>query len=318
MRIVVLDGSTLNPGDLSWASLEALGELTVYDRTKPEELPERLKGAQVAYTNKTAIPREALEAAESLKFISVMATGFNIVDVEAARERGIPVSNAPGYSSDAVAQMTMGFLLETALHIGEHSRAVHEGRWVTCPDYCFWDYPLFELAGKTLGILGCGAIGRRVAHMANAFGMRVIGVNRSAAPDTAEDGIQFVTLDTLFSESDFLTLHCPLNAQSAGIVNAAALSRMRDGAVLVNTSRGGLVVPEAVVAALESGKLAWFCSDVSVTEPMAADDPYLRAPNCILTPHIAWAAKEARERLMRMNAENLRAFLDGHPIHVVN
>ncbi len=318
MKIAVLDGSTLNPGDLSWDGLAALGELTVYDRTFPEQLEERLEGVEIALTNKTVIPARAIENAKALKFISIMATGFNIVDIEAARERGIPVSNAPSYSTDAVAQMAIALILETALHVGEHNRAVQAGRWVACPDYCFWDYPLVELAGKTLGVLGCGAIGRRTARIAAALGMEVLGYSRRAVPGTTEDGIRFVTLPELFARSQYLTLHCPLNAESENIVNADTIASMPRGAVIVNTARGGCVDSPAVADALRSGQLRWYCADVSAVEPQSADDPLLAAPNCILTPHIAWAAYEARVRLMEINAANVRAFLEGAPVNVVN
>ncbi len=318
MKIAVLDGSTLNPGDLSWAELEALGELTVYDRTLPPELDARLEGVEIALTNKTLVPRSALERAKTLRFISVMATGYNIVDVACARERGIPVSNAPAYGSDSVAQMAMSLILETAFHAGEHNRAVHAGRWAACPDYCFWDYPLVELAGKTLGVLGCGTIGRRTARMGAAFGMEVLGYSRRAVPGSEDGGIRFVGLEELFSRSQYLSLHCPLNPESENVVNAAHLALMPEGAVVVNTARGGCVDSLAVVAALESGRLGWYCADVSAVEPQSPDDPLLTAPRCILTPHIAWATREARARLMGINAANVRAFLAGQPVNVVN
>lgn len=318
MRIAVLDGYALNPGDQSWAALEELGELTVYDRTARPELDERLRGVEAAFTNKTVIDRAAIERAESLRFIGVMATGYNIVDTAAARARGIPVSNAPGYGTDAVAQLAMALLLETALHVGEHNRAVHEGRWIACPDYSFWEYPLFELAGKTLGVLGCGAIGRRVAALAGAFGMEVLGYSRGAAPGSRRDGIRFVTLPELFARSQFLTIHCPLNRESAGLVNAENLAKMPPGAIVVNTARGGIVNTADMTAALRSGRVAYYCADVLETEPMAAGEPLLSAPNCLLTPHIGWATREARARLMAINARNLRAFLDGTPQNVVN
>jgi glycerate dehydrogenase len=318
MRIVVLDGYTANPGDLSWEGLEALGELTVYDRTPPSLTAERIRGAEIVFTNKTRLDRAHIEGAECLRFIGVLATGFDIADGCAARERGITVCNVPAYSSNSVAQMAVGFLLEMATHIGEHSRAVHGGQWFKSPDYCFWNFPLFELAGKTLGILGFGNIGSRVAAIAHALGMEIIAFRRRAVPGSSEDFVRFVTLDELFSGCDFLSVHCPLNESSKGILNAANISKMRDGAAVVNTSRGGCAVSADVAAALRSGKLSWYSADVAAAEPISADDPLLGLPNAILTPHIAWATKEARARLIEISVSNLRAFLDGKPQNVVN
>ena len=318
MKMVVMDGFSENPGDLSWAGLAALGELTVYDRTPPAQRAERLRGVEVAITNKTVFDRALMESCDSLRYIGILATGYNIVDVEAARERGITVCNAPGYSTMSVAQLAVGFLLEIASHIGEHSRAVHEGKWTQNPDFSFWSYPLIELAGKTLGILGLGAIGQSVAKIAQALGMEVIAYRRSGAPGTVENGVRLVTEEELFAQSEFLTLHCPLNDESAGIINEKNIGKMRDGASVINTARGGCVVPADVRAALDAGKLAWFAADVSEKEPIPADDPILGSPRAILTPHLAWATLEARTRLMDITVENLRAYLDGKPQNVVN
>ena len=318
MKLVVLDGFSENPGDLSWEGLAAFGELTVYDRTPEALVAERLRGADIAFTNKTLLPREIIEGCDSLRYIGVLATGVNVVDTVAARERGIPVCNAPGYSTMSVAQLAVGFLLEIATHIGEHSRALHEGAWTKNPEFCAGLYPLFELADKTLGILGFGAIGQRVSRIAGALGMRVIAHSRRALPGTVQDGAELVTLDRLFAESDFLTLHCPLNDESTGIINAARIAAMRDGAAIINTARGGCVISEDIARALTDGKLSWYAADVFNHEPILADEPLLGQPHAILTPHFAWATREARERLMEITVSNLRAYLDETPRNVVN
>ena len=318
MKIVVLDGHALNPGDLSWDAIAALGELRVYDITLPDQVIGRIGDAEVVFTNKVNITREVMEACPGMKCVIVTATGYNMVDIAAAREKGVTVCNAPGYSTGAVAQMAMGFLLETAIHIGEHNRAVHAGRWAECGDFCFWDYPVVELEGKTLGIFGCGSIGRRVARLANAFGMRVLGYSRNAVPGTAEDGITFVGKDELFAKSEYLTFHCPLNQESQGIICRETIEKLPQGAVVINTARGGLTVEADVAEALRSGRLGAYCTDAAAVEPLPADSPLLGAPNCIITPHIGWASLEARGRLMDINAANLRAYLAGAPINVVS
>lgn len=318
MKIAVLDGYSVNPGDKSWAELEALGELTVYDRTSPAEVDSRIHSADVVLTNKVVISAENLDRAPNVKCIIVMATGYNIVDIRAARARGIPVCNAPGYSSDAVAQLTIAFLLETALHVGEHSRTVHGGKWSACPDFVYWDYPLTELAGKTLGIFGCGTIGHRVAAIAGALGMKVLAYSRHAVPGSEEAGIRFVDKDTLFRESRYLTFHCPLNDESRNVLCRENIAKLPRGAVVVNTARGGVAVEADVAEALRSGQLGGYCADVVCTEPIPAESPLLGAPNCIMTPHFGWASVEARDRLMDISAANLRAFLAGAPINVVN
>lgn len=312
MKIVILDGYALNPGDLSWEAFEAMGDLTVYDRTPPELVEERIRGAQIVYTNKTVLSRSVIENAASLAFIGVLATGVNIVDLDAARERGIPVANVPAYSTDSVAQMTIALILELCLHVGEHSRLVHAGEWTSSPDFCFWRYPLIELAGKTLGIVGLGSIGRAVAKIAAAFGMRVIAYRGRG------EGVEMRTLEELLAEADIVSLHCPLTADNRHMINADALSRMKKGAFLINTARGPLVDEAALAEALCSGHIAGAAVDVVSSEPIPAENPLLSAPNCIITPHIAWAPYAARVRLMKIAAENLRAFLDGKPTNVVN
>lgn len=308
MKIVILDGFASNPGDLSWQELESYGTLTVYERTKPEEIASRIEGAQIVLLNKTPMTAETIEQAKSLRMIGVLATGYNIVDVAAAKKCGVAVCNVPGYSTQAVAQMTFALLLECTQRVGLHNAAVHDGQWQRSPDFCFWNAPLCELAGKTLGIIGCGAIGSAVRKVAEAFGMRVIYTAR-----TPRDDESYVNLDVLLHEADVISLHCPQTAENLHMINAAAIEKMKDGAIVINTARGGLIDESAVAAALESGKLAYYAADVVSKEPIAADNPLLTAKNCILTPHIAWAPKETRERLHHITAENIRLFLAGTP-----
>lgn len=315
MQIVILDGHALNPGDLSWDCLREFGTLSVYDRTPPEFTAQRLIGADVAFTNKTAIGEAELERARNLKMIGVLATGCDVVDLRAAARRGIVVCNVPSYSTQAVAQHTFALLLELCSHVAYHDREVHRGRWTHAADFCFWDLPLREIAGKTFGVLGCGEIGCAVARVAAAFGMRVIGHSRGE--HLAFCG-ERVSLEELFRQSDVLSLHCPLTDQTRGIVHAGTLDLMKDGAILLNTARGGLCVAQDVADALESGKLSACGVDVAEREPILRNDPLLGAKNCIITPHIAWAPLETRQRLLRMAADNLRAFLEGAPIHRVN
>ena len=312
MKIVILDGYALNPGDLSWEAFETLGEVTVYDRTPPELVAERIRDAEIVYTNKTVLNREIIENADSLAFIGVLATGVNVVDLDAAREKGIPVANVPAYSTPSVAQMTIALLLELCLHVGEHSRLVHAGEWTSSPDFCFWRYPLVELEGKTLGIIGLGSIGRAVAKIASAFGMRVIAYRGRG------EGVEMRTLDELLSEADIVSLHCPLTADNRHMINAEALARMKKGAFLINTARGPLVDEAALAEALSAGHIAGAAVDVVSAEPIHGDNPLLSAPNCIITPHIAWAPYASRVRLMDIAANNLKAFLAGNPVNVVN
>ena len=312
MKIVVLDGYASNPGDLSWEPIAAMGDLTVYDRTAPHELHERIKDAEIILLNKTPMNAAAFEAAPKLKLISVLATGYNVIDIEAAKAHGVRVCNAGSYSTNAVAQMTFALLLEATQQVGSHDAAVQAGQWSRSKDFCFWNRPLMELAGKTMGLVGFGSIAQAVAKVAEAFGMRVIYNTRRSHDDP-----RYVSLDTLLRESDILTLHCPQTAENLKMINPDTLGRMKDGAILINTARGGLVDEEAVRAALETGKLAFYAADVVSKEPIATDNPLLGAKNCYLTPHIAWAPKETRQRLHAINEENIRAFLAGTPQNVI-
>ena len=316
MKIVILDGYASNPGDVSWEEIAGFGELTVYERTAKNEVVSRIGDAEIVFLNKTPVDASVFEQCKNLRMIGILATGYNIVDIAAAKAHGVTVCNVPGYSTGAVAQMTFALLLEMTQHVGEHSRAVHGGQWQRCPDFCFWNAPLTELAGKTLGIVGYGAIGQAVGNIAQAFGMRLLVTARHIKP--VPEGAQFVTPDELLARSDIVSLHCPQTAENLHMIDGAALAKMKDGAILLNTARGGLIDEQAVADALKSGKLAGYGADVVSKEPIAADNPLLTAPNCYLTPHIAWAPKEARLRLHHIAAENLRAFLNGTPQNVVS
>lgn len=311
MKIVVLDGYTENPGDLSWGPLQELGELTVYDRTPPEAVLERIGDAEAIYTNKTVLSRELIQAMPCVRFIGVLATGYNVVDVQAARERGIVVCNIPTYGTDAVAQYVFALLLELCHRVAHHAQAVQEGRWTACPDFCFWDYPLIELIGKTMGIVGYGRIGQRTAQIARAFGMQVL------AYDAFVQAEECVPLDELLERSDVVSLHCPLFPETRHIIRGETIARMKDGAILINTSRGPLVDEAALREALTSGKLYGAAVDVVSTEPVQPDNPLLGLENCLITPHIAWAPRESRQRLMDIAVENLRCFLRGAPQNIV-
>lgn len=315
MQIVVLDGHAVNPGDLSWDCLREFGTLSVYDRTPPEFAAQRLIGADVAFVCKTVIDEAALARARNLRMIGLLCTGTDAVDLAAAARRGIVVCNVPSYSTDAVVQHTFALLLEVCSLVSLHNREVHRGRWTHSPDFCFWDAPLIELSGKTFGVLGCGQIGCRAAGAAMAFGMRVIGFSRGEHPAFPGERVPF---ETLLAESDVLSLHCPATEQTRGVINAASLARMKEGAILLNTARGALCVSQDVADALESGRLRAYAADVAAREPILRSDPLLDARNCILTPHIAWAPRETRQRLLRLAAENLRAFLNGMPVNRVN
>ncbi len=312
MKIVVLDGYASNPGDLSWEPLAQMGELTVYDRTAPHELFERIKDAEIILLNKTPMNAAAFEAAPKLKLISVLATGYNVIDIEAAKAHGVRVCNAGTYSTNAVAQMTFALLLEATQQVGAHNAAVKAGQWSKSKDFCFWNRPLMELEGKTMGLVGFGAIAQATAKVAEAFGMKVIYNTRHTHEDP-----RYVSLDTLLRESDIVSLHCPQTAENLKMINGETLGKMKDGAILINTARGGLVDEEAVCKALENGKLAYYAADVVSKEPIAPDNPLLTAKNCYLTPHIAWAPKETRQRLHSINEENVRAFLAGNPQNVI-
>ena len=318
MKIVVLDGYTLNPGDISWEGLEALGEVTVYDRTKPEEVVERIGDAEVVYTNKTPITRDTLDQCGNIRFIGVLATGYNIIDIEAAKEKGIPVSNIPTYGTAAVSQFAIALLLELCHHIGEHSDAVKNGEWTSNPDWCFWKYPLVELAGKTMGIVGFGRIGQDTGKIAQALGMKVLAFDAYKRPELESETCRYAGLDTLLAESDVISLHCPLFPDTEGIINKDTIAKMKTGVMIINDSRGPLIVEEDLRDALNSGKVAGAALDVVSTEPIKMDNPLLSAKNVILTPHIAWAPKESRQRLMDIAVENLQCFVDGTPQNVVN
>ena len=318
MKIDILDGLALNPGDLSWESILSLGDTTVYDQTLGEDqIIARIADADIVIPNKTPITETVLAACPNIKLVSVTATGYNIVDCDAAKRRGIPVCNVPGYGTAAVSQFTIGLLLELCHRIGHHDEAVHAGKWAACPSFCFWDTPQMELAGKTMGIIGFGRIGRAVGQIAKALGMNVIAYNRSTCPE-GEAIAEYVTLDTLLARSDVISLHCPLFPETEGIINAAAIEKMKDGVILLNTARGQLVDEEALAAALKSGKIRAAAVDVESREPILPTNPLLTAPNCIITPHMAWAQGEARQRVIDITAGNIRAFLEGKPRNVVN
>lgn len=318
MKIVVLDGYTLNPGDISWEGMEAFGEVTVYDRTKAEEVVERIGDAEVVYTNKTPITKETMDACPNMKFIGVLATGYNIVDIAAAKEKGIPVSNIPTYGTAAVSQFAIALLLELCHHIGEHSDAVKAGEWTSNPDWCFWKYPLVELAGKNMGIIGYGRIGQDTGKIAQALGMKVLAYDAFKRPELESDTCKYVDLDTLLAESDVISLHCPLFPDTEGIINKDTIAKMKDGVMIINDSRGPLIVEQDLRDALDSGKVAGAALDVVSTEPIQMDNPLLGAKNVILTPHIAWAPKESRQRLMDIAVDNLKCYVDGKPQNVVN
>ena len=318
MKIVVLDGYTENPGDLSWEGLAQFGELTVYDRTGgEEEVIRRIGEAEVVFVNKVPISRRVLDACPNIKFISVLATGYNVIDVKAAAEKGIPVSNVPSYGTAAVAQFAMALLLEVCHHVAHHSEAVHAGRWAANPDWCFWDYPLIELAGKTMGIIGFGRIGQATGRIARAMGMEVLAYSRSIREEGKKIA-EYVDLDSLLARSDVIALHCPLFPETEGIINRENIAKMKDGVIIINNSRGQLVVEQDLADALNSGKIYAAGLDVVSTEPIRPDNPLLGAKNCLITPHISWAPKESRQRIMDASVENLRAFLAGKPVNVVN
>lgn len=320
MKIVVLDGYTENPGDLSWEALERLGELTVYDRTSYEEsslIAQRLANAEIAVTNKTPISRKTMEACPNLKLIAVLATGYNIVDVVYANERGIPVANVPSYGTQIVGQYAVGLLLEICSHYGHHDATVKAGRWEQGKDWCYWDHPMIELYGKTAGIIGLGRIGQATARILGAMEMTVLAYDVRPS----EEGhrvAQYVELEELLARSDVIFLHCPLFPETEGLINRETIAKMKDGVILINNSRGQLIVEEDLAEALHDGKVYAAGLDVVSSEPIRRDNPLLTAPNCIITPHISWAAQAARQRIMDVTVENIRAFQQGQPIHIVN
>jgi glycerate dehydrogenase len=317
MNIVVLDGYTLNPGDLSWQEFESLGDCECFERTPPNELLRHAANAEILLTNKTVINRDHIRQLPNLKYIGVLATGTNVVDLAAARERGVPVTNVPAYATASVAQLTFALLLELTLHAGHHSKAVHDGAWTRSKDFCFWERPLIELAGLTLGLVGFGNIARSVARIGVVFDMKVVASARRL-PRVAPAGIRFVELETVFRKSDVVSLHCPLTPETKHLINAERLGWMKPTSFLINTGRGPLVDEAALAEALNEGRLAGAGLDVLSVEPPRANNPLLKAKNCVITPHIGWATSAARRRLMKVAVDNIRAFLDGAPQNVVN
>ena len=319
MKIVLLDSEALNPGDLSWAPLENLGELTVYPQgsTDPEEVIRRIGDAEIVLTNKTPVGRVIFERCPNMKLLSVVATGYNVVDTQAAKEHGVAVCNVPAYGTEMVAQFAIGLLLEVCHHVQLHNESVHAGEWERCPNFCYWKSPILELAGKTMGIIGFGRIGRAVGRTAKALGMRVIATGSRKCPE-GEAIAEYVDLDTILRESDVISLHCPQFPETERLINRDTIARMKDGAILINNSRGGLIDEQAVADALNSGKLYAAAVDVVTQEPIVGTNPLLTAKNCIITPHISWAATECRRRIVDITAENIRRFFAGDPQNVVN
>lgn len=320
MKIVVLDGYTLNPGDLKWDGVKQFGELTVHDRTgfAPENVIKTIGDADVIFTNKTPLPKAVLENVPSVKYIGVLATGYNVVDTAAAKELGIKVTNIPTYGTSAVAQFTFALLLELCHHAGYHSEAVKNGDWTKSADFCFWNYPLIELAGKNMGLIGFGRIGQATAKIAQAFGLNVLAFDSYQNPALLSDTCRYVSLDELLANSDIISLHCPLSDSTKEIINKNTISKMKNGVMIINTSRGPLVDEQDLCDSLNSGKVAGAAVDVVSAEPIAATNPLLKAKNCIITPHIAWAPKESRTRLMNIAVENLAAYAAGKPVNIVN
>ncbi|OUO95216.1 D-2-hydroxyacid dehydrogenase [Cloacibacillus sp. An23] len=320
MKIVVLDGYAENPGDLSWAQVEAFGETTVYDRTPfgdEDEIISRVGDAEVVLTNKTPVSARVMDSCPNMKFIGVLATGYNVIDCAHAKERGVIVANVPTYGTEAVGQFAIALLLEICSRVGHHDASVHAGKWQSCADWCYWDYPLIELAGKTIGIIGFGRIGRQTGKIAKAIGMKVLAFDRFEN-DEGRAIADYVQLDELLGASDVVALHCPLTPETSEIINRENIAKMKDGVIIINNSRGQLVNERDLADALESGKVRAAGLDVVSSEPIRADNPLLTAKNCIITPHISWAAKESRQRIMDCTALNIKAFLDGDPVNVVN
>jgi Lactate dehydrogenase and related dehydrogenases len=319
MKIIVLDGYTLNPGDLSWDELRKMGELTVYDRTPADLLLERSQGAEIIFTNKTPLGEEQFSKLPELKYVGVLATGYNVVDVESAKKRNIVVTNIPAYGTNSVAQMAFALLLELCHHVQNHSNEVKEGKWSHGLDFCFWDYPLIELAGKTIGIIGFGRIGQQVARIASAFDMRILAFSRHRDSQFYMNNFRWAEMPELLNESDIISLHCPLTKETQGLINKSTILQMKKSALLINTSRGQLIVDEDLAEALNKGIIAGAALDVLSKEPPDEKNPLLSAQNCITTPHIAWATREARSRLMDIAVQNLNSYLaGGTPMNVVN
>ena len=317
LKAVILDGYTENPGDLSWDCIGNLTDLTVYDRTPEDLVIERAKDAEILIVNKVKLTEEIIAQLSNLKFVGTLATGYNQIDGVALRKRNIPLSNIPSYSTNAVAQMVFAYILEFVNRVSEYTASVKKGDWENCKDFCYWNMPLFELDGKTLGIIGFGKIGRRVSEIAKAFGMNVLVYTPSGKKDDAP-GVEFTDMDVVLKNSDFITVHCPLTDKTAGLINKEFISKLKDGACVINTARGGVANEDDIANALKTGKLSCYCADVLSTEPPKSDNPLLTAPNCFITPHIAWAAYETRLRLMGILEGNVKAFLDGNPTNVVN
>ncbi|MEL7608031.1 MAG: D-2-hydroxyacid dehydrogenase [Bacillota bacterium] len=317
MKIVILDGYAENPGDLSWSGFEALGELTVYDRTPLDRIVERIGDAEVVLTNKTPVSEKTLDACPGIRYIGVLATGYNIVDVAAARSRGIPVANVPSYGTNAVAQFAIALLLEICHHVGDHDRAVRAGEWEKRMDYSFWNYPLIELAEKTMGIIGFGRIGQTTGRIAAALGMNVIAYD-AVENEHGRKIAKYVSLDELLQTADVISLHAALVPETEGIINKRSIAKMKDGVIILNNSRGQLIVEQDLADALNSAKVYAAGLDVVSSEPIKADNPLLQAKNCFITPHISWAPKESRQRLMDTAVNNLVQFLAGQPVNVVN
>ena len=318
MKIVVLDGYTLNPGDLSWDGLEKCGELTVHERTAPAQVMDRLAGAEIVFTNKTPLTEAHFAANPQIRFVGVLATGYNVVDIAAAKARQIPVCNIPTYGTMAVAQFATALMLELCHRVGRHAESVKAGDWSRGSDFCYWLNPLIELDGKTLGIVGFGRIGQAFGKIAQAFGMKILAVDEYPNTALESDTLRYVTLDELYANADVISLHCPLFENNRGMINQAAIAKMKPGVLILNTSRGPLINEADLVEGLKSGRVAGAAVDVLSSEPPQADNPLLSAPNCLVTPHIAWATKEARSRLMNIAVENLNAFLRGKAQNVVN
>lgn len=317
MKIVILDGHAVNPGDLSWDCFRQFGEVTVYEHTSNDQAIQRIGDADIILTNKTPITEELLDACPNIRLICVLATGYNVVDCEATARRGIPVCNVPDYGTNAVAQFTFSLLLELCNAVGHHSQVVRDGAWSACPHFCFWETPQMELAGKTIGIIGFGRIGRAVGRIAKAMGMEVIAYNRSRHPEGEAIG-EYVDLDTLLTRADIISLHCPLTPENTGLINADTIAKMKDGVILLNTARGALLNEQDVADALSSGKLKGAAVDVVIQEPILVSNPLLTAPNCIITPHMAWAPIESRQRIIDCTMASMQAFFDGSPINRVN
>lgn len=318
MKIVILDGYCENPGDLSWEPLKEFGQLTVYDRTPKDQVVARIGDAEIVIINKVEMTREIFEACPSIKYVGVLATGYNVVDVAAAKEKGIIVTNVPTYGTTTVAQFAIAQLLELACHIGHHSDAVKQGRWESCPDFCFWDFPIMEMVGKTIGIVGFGKIGQATAKIAEALGMKVLANANHKRPELETENVKYAELDEIFAQADVISLHCPLTDANKGMICKENIAKMKDGVLILNTARGGLVNEADLAEALNSGKVAGAAVDVVSTEPIKGTNPLLTAKNCLITPHIAWAANEARQRLMDVAVDNVKQFTLGTPVNVVN